>query len=438
MGLFLKKTQSRTNLNLWQRAKTIAPGGVHSPVRSFQSVGGEPIFFHKAKGAYLWDCNTDKRYIDFCMSFGPLILGHRDRDVLRVVQKAAKIAWSFGACEPYSLALAEFLHKELPWLEKVRFVSSGTEAVMSTIRLARAATNREGILKFIGTYHGHVDSLLVKAGSGLATFSQSDSAGVGKAQIQNTYLLPLDENEKKLENFFKEKGKKIAVVIIEPLPANYGLLIQRKAFLEKVAKLAKEYGALLLFDEVISGFRVGLKGMTGYLGIQPDLLCLGKIIGGGFPIGAYGGKKELMDWIAPEGSVYQAGTLSANPFSMMAGLATLEKCKNEEIYPELKYNTESFSKNLESLLNSYTSMDWEIISFESLFWIKKKTNYPVRSVEKIHSEQKENYASIYHILLEAGIYFAPSAFEVGFLSLAHKPKILEKALSQIESVFQKK
>ena len=420
---------------LWQQALALSPGGVHSPVRAFQSVGGTPVFFKKAKGPYLWD-TSGRRYIDFCMSFGPLILGHCDPDVLGIVQRTAKTAWSLGSCEPYSLALAEFISEELPWVEKIRFVSSGTEAVMSALRLARAATQRDGILKFEGCYHGHVDSLLVRSGSGLAEASLSDSAGISQAQIQHTYVLPLD-NEAALEAFFAKEGEKIAVVIIEPLPANYGLLVQRESFLRKVAQLSKEYGALLLFDEVISGFRVGLQGMAGLTGIQPDLLCLGKVIGGGFPVGAYGGRGEIMDLVAPKGPVYQAGTLSANPFGMRAGLATLEKCKQEEVYRPLEKNTRYFCKALTDILNQNTDWEWEAPCFASLFWIRNKTQGAVRSIDKIPEQNKKSYAYIFHLFLEQGIYLSPSAFEVSFLSTAHSKKVLNEALGRIERALKK-
>ena len=422
---------------LWQEALRLSPGGVHSPVRSFQSVGGRPVFFKKAKGAYLWDV-SGRPYIDFCMSFGPLILGHCDPEVLRVVKKTAKTAWSLGACEPYSLALADFIKREFPrgWIDKIRFVSSGTEAVMSALRLARASTKREAILKFEGCYHGHVDSLLVRSGSGLAAASLSNSAGLTQAQIQDSYVLPLDD-ESSLENFFSKKGKEIAAAIIEPLPANYGLLIQRKAFLKRLAELSKEYGALLIFDEVISAFRVAMQGMAGLLGIQADIFCLGKIIGGGFPVGAYGGREEIMDLLSPKGPVYQAGTLSANPFGMRAGLATLEKCKREKVHESLEKNTLYFCKKLEKLLNENTNLEWEVPSFSSLFWIKTKTKERIRSIENIPDENRKNYARIFHLFLEEGLYLSPSSFEVGFLSTAHTKKVLRKALQRIERALKK-
>ncbi len=410
--------------DLWKRSLAVVPSGVHSPVRSFASVGGEPIFFSKAKGPYLWDIKGNK-YIDFCLAFGPLILGHCDPEISHVIKETAENADCFGACEPYSLALAEFINRELPFLEKIRFVSSGTEAVMSTLRLARAATKREYVLKFEGCYHGHVDSLLVRAGS------IPDSAGVTKIQSQNTFVLSLDD-ENSLEEFFQKNGKKLALAIIEPLPANNGLVVQRHSFLQKLADLCKQYGALLCFDEVISGFRVARQGMAGLTGIQADFTCLGKIIGGGFPVGAYCGRQELMDLLAPEGPVYQAGTLSANPFGMRAGLATLEKCKRDAIYEPLAELTKDFCQTLNTLLNTYTNLNWDLISFASLFWLKNKTPETIRSISAIPKEHQQNYAKIFHLFLDAGIYLPPSGFEVCFLSLAHTAEVLDEALEKIK------
>lgn len=329
---------------LFLRSTQVVPGGVHSPVRSFASVGGTPVFFSEANGAYLKSVEG-KDYIDYCLSFGPLLFGHRHPEIQEVVEDTVRKAWSFGACEPYSLELAEFITSRIPWAEKIRFVNSGTEAVMSALRVARAATGRSKILKFDGCYHGHLDQLLVKSGSGLAGLSSSDSKGIGPEIIQNTLVLPLDD-EIALEELFQTQGNQIACLIIEPIPANYGLLPQRTEFLKKCRELTTKYGALLLFDEVISGFRVSFQGMAGITGIVPDLVCYGKIIGGGFPVGAYAGKKELMDLVAPSGPVYQAGTLSANPIGMRAGLKTLTKAWNENPYPGLETKTKNSLQEL--------------------------------------------------------------------------------------------
>src|SRR5436853_1107480 len=323
----LKQELSR---EYFDRALRITPGGVHSPVRAFKGVGGTPVFFRSAQGATMTSVDG-REFIDFCQSFGPLILGHRDRDVSEAVRAAIDTAWSFGACEPYSLELVEWITSRLPWVEMLRFVSSGTEAVMSALRVARAATGRNRILKFEGCYHGHSDSLLVKAGSGLAGVAASSSAGVSSGVAGETLVAPLDDEES-LRRTFHEFGKEIAAVILEPLPANYGLLIQRRELVAEIVRIAREHGALVIFDEVISGFRVALGGMAELLGMRPDLVTYGKVIGGGFPVACYGGRKNLMELVAPAGPVYQAGTLSANPVGMRAGLATLQRIERVGAY----------------------------------------------------------------------------------------------------------
>src|SRR6266480_5448540 len=328
----------------FERALRITPGGVHSPVRAFKSVGGTPVFFRSAQGATMTSVDG-REYIDFCQSFGPLMLGHRDPDVSEAVQAAIETAWSFGACEPYSLELAEWITSRLPWVEMLRFVSSGTEAVMSALRVARAATNRSRILKFEGCYHGHSDSLLVKAGSGLAGAAASSSAGVSPNVASETLVAPLDD-ENSVRKIFAEHGKDIAAVILEPVPANYGLLIQRREFIEETVRIAREHGSLVIFDEVISGFRVALGGMAEVLGMRPDLVTYGKVIGGGFPVAGYGGRKDLMELVAPAGPVYQAGTLSANPVGMRAGLATLQKIERVNAYAQLEKTTAQFCESV--------------------------------------------------------------------------------------------
>ncbi len=417
---------------LFERAKKVAPGGVHSPVRSFRSVGGEPIFFKSSKGAYLYDIEG-KEYVDFCLSFGPLILGHRDPEVEDVVRETIELAWTFGACEPYSLELAEFIVNEVPWVEKIRFVSSGTEAVMSALRVARAATGRDRVLKFDGCYHGHLDALLVKSGSGLAGEPSSDSAGISARQMADTLVLPLDD-EKQVEELFEKYGKEIAVLAIEPMPANYGLLLQRKEFLQKITDVARQYGTLVLFDEVISGFRVGMRGYSEIVGIEPDIVTYGKIIGGGFPVGAYAGKAKLMDLVAPSGPVYQAGTLSGNPVGMRAGLATLKKLKTQNVYKTLQERTLSFTKEAVSILNKNSNIEWDVSTEASIFWFHQKTDKPIRAISQIPEYHKENFAKLFHALLKQGIYFAPSGYEVGFLSLAHDDQVLEKTLDAFKKV----
>src|SRR5881394_3434835 len=349
----------------FERALRVSPGGVHSPVRAFKSVGGTPIFFRSAQGGTM--TSVDGRdYIDFCQSFGPLMLGHRDPDVSEAVREAIEIAWSFGACEPYSLELAEWITSRLPWVEMLRFVSSGTEAVMSALRVARAATKRNRILKFEGCYHGHSDPLLVKAGSGLAGESASSSAGVSEQVAGDTLVASLDD-EDGAKQIFAQHSNEIAAVILEPLPANYGLLIQRREFIESIVTTARAHGALVIFDEVISGFRVALGGMAEVLGLRPDLVTYGKVIGGGFPVGAYGGRKDLMQLVAPAGPVYQAGTLSANPVGMRAGLATLEKVERVNVYAQLESRTAEFCDGLNSNFKE-RGLPVQVTRTASLFW----------------------------------------------------------------------
>lgn len=413
---------------MFARSLKVAPGGVHSPVRAFKSVGGEPIFFKSADGAYL-ETVDGERLIDFCQSFGPHLLGHRDSDVAKVVHDTVDLAWSFGACEPYSLALAEWLVERLPWVEKVRFTTSGTEAVMSALRLARAATNRPKILKFTGCYHGHADSLLVKAGSGLAGAAAADSAGLNQALIEQTVVVDLDD-EIGFREVMAQQGHEIAAVIIEPLPANFGLLIQRQDFLKTVSEVTRKAKALLIFDEVISGFRVARGGMAERTHIQPDLVTYGKVMGGGFPVGAYAGPAKWMDYIAPLGPVYQAGTLSANPVGMRAGLATLAKAERLNLWVELEKRTESFVKDLNAL---FSSRDWpvQVESYGSIFWLHQKVNHPIHSLKDLPSGQSESFKRIFHACLGEGVYLAPSGFEVGFVSWAHTEDILKLATEKI-------
>jgi glutamate-1-semialdehyde 2,1-aminomutase len=374
-----------------------------------------------------------REYLDFCQSFGPLILGHRDPEVTREVQEAIETAWSFGACEPYSLALAEWITARIPWVEKLRFVSSGTEAVMSALRVARAATGRRRILKFEGCYHGHVDGLLVKAGSGLAGVAAASSAGVSEEVAAETIVAPLDD-EARVERIFALYGaageQGIAAVILEPLPANYGLLIQRREFLETVVRLARAHGSLVIFDEVISGFRVAMGGMAEVLGLVPDLVTYGKVVGGGFPVGCYGGRRELLDLVAPLGPVYQAGTLSANPVGMRAGLATLRKMEAVGAHAQLEAKSAQLADQVNEGLRQ-ANLPFEMTRFGSLFWLRGATAEPIRTVPAIPEGHGAAFAKIFHRLLDRGIYLAPSGYEVGFVSLAHTAEQLAWAASEI-------
>jgi glutamate-1-semialdehyde 2,1-aminomutase len=416
--------------NLYKQSNNFVPGGVHSPVRAFKSVGGSPIFFQSAAGPFLTSVEG-VRYIDFCTSFGPLILGHRHPLVQKKVEEMINTAWTFGACEPYSLKLAEFIVQNVSHVEKVRFVSSGTEAVMTALRIARAATNRSKILKFDGCYHGHVDSMLVKSGSGLAGEASSDSAGLTEDTIKNTLVCELD-NTVQLEQIFETHGRQIAAVIIEPLPANYGLLIQRKEFLEKIQSLCSNYGSLFILDEVISGFRTSLGGMSSDFNLKPDLVCYGKVMGGGFNVAAYAGLAKYMNLIAPEGPVYQAGTLSANPIAVVAGLTTLEIMKSENGWSLLNQKTKNWVNSLNDFFEQ-ERIPLFMSHHASLFWLHQKTNATIRRLSEIPLEHKNNYNKLFHLLIKKQIYMAPSAFEVGFLSLSHNEDVLLQTSQALQS-----
>lgn len=359
------------------------------------------------------------------------MFGHQDPEIGEAVREALGRGWSFGTAEPYSLDLAEFITGSLPWVQKVRFVNSGTEAVMSALRVARAATGRSKIVKFDGCYHGHADSMLVRAGSGLAEMASPDSAGVSASVAAETIVVPLDDLAA-LQAAFDKHGKEIAAVIVEPVPANNGLLLQKEDFLEKMSAIARKAGALVIFDEVITGFRVAFGGMAERTGLRPDLVTYGKIIGGGFPVGAYGGRAELMDLVAPAGPVYQAGTLSANPVAMTAGLAMLRKLKRENPYPVLEKRVETISSSLMSAarelgfpvhVQHYASMFWAI------FGAISTPDGVVRTPTQTPAPQKERYARVFHELLSQGIYLAPSGYEVSFLSTAHTDGQIEALLA---------
>jgi glutamate-1-semialdehyde 2,1-aminomutase len=400
---------------LYARSQRVSPGGVHSPVRAFRGVGGTPRFMRSAAGARLTDVEG-REYIDFCMAFGPLILGHADPGVRAAAEAALARGWSFGTAEPYSLELAELICARVPWVQSIRFVNSGTEAVMSALRVARAGTGRSRILKFEGCYHGHADSMLLRAGSGLAEAAVPDSAGLPPEVVQETMVAPLDDLEA-LETLFARHGGELAAVIIEPLPANFGLLPQRAEFLQALARLARAHGVLLIFDEVISGFRVGFQGYAGLCGIAPDLVTYGKVIGGGFPVGAYGGRRDLMELVAPVGPVYQAGTLSANPLAMSAGLATVTRLLDGSVYERL----EALGARLEAALLGLPGLAVQRVG--SIFWLclsgQGRPVTPIRTLQGFPADAKQAFAAPFHALLEQGIYLAPSAFEVGFLSAAH-------------------
>ena len=413
-----------TSADLRARALRVIPGGVHSPVRAFRSVGGDPIFFRQGRGARLVDVEG-RSYIDFCQSFGPLILGHADPDVAAAAHAAIDDGWSYGACEPYSLDLAEWIASRLPWVERIRFVSSGTEAVMSALRVARAATGRSAILKFEGCYHGHTDAMLVEAGSGLAGRVAASSAGIPDGILDDTIVAPLDDDHA-VDRAFEQHGSRIAAVILEPLPANYGLLPQRDAWIHRVVERARSRGALVIFDEVISGFRAGRGGMAEALGVRPDLVTYGKVIGGGFPVAAYAGRADLMDLVAPVGPVYQAGTLSANPVGMRAGFAALSKMERLDGWRVLDERTTRFCARVTAALRE-ADVRLTVVQQASIFWLHVTSCRPLRRVDALPEAQAPWYGRFFHAALRRGVYLPPAAFEVCFLSMAHDDETLTTA-----------
>jgi glutamate-1-semialdehyde 2,1-aminomutase len=414
--------QSKSS-QLFEKAKNYFPGGVNSPVRAFRSVGGTPLFIEKGKGSHIWDADNNE-YIDYCCSWGPLILGHANEKVLSAVEKTMRNGTSFGAPTRLENELAELILSNNPYIEKIRFVSSGTEAVMSAIRLARGFTGRTKILKFEGCYHGHSDSLLVMAGSGLVTFGNTSSAGVPESFVKETIVVSLN-NKKAVEEAFAQFHNEIACVIIEPVPANNGLLLQDKEYLQFLRDICSKNGTLLLFDEVISGFRLGFTGAAGYYNIKPDIITYGKIIGGGFPVGAYGASNQIMSNISPEGNVYQAGTLSGNPVAMTAGIAQLTECLKSDFYKELERKTNKLVDGLSEL----RTPNLTLFKIGSIFWMAFTEKEKIQCAEDIDADSMKHFRSLYHKLLEKGIYLGPSGYEVGFISEAHTDEDIEKTIS---------
>jgi glutamate-1-semialdehyde 2,1-aminomutase len=416
---------SRENSELlFEKAKTYFPGGVNSPVRAFKSVMGAPLFIKKGDGAFIWD-EDNNRFIDFCCSWGPLILGHNNPFVRKKIEETLVNGTSFGAPTRLENDLAELIIANNPYIDKIRFTSSGTEAVMSAIRLARGYTKRNKIIKFEGCYHGHSDSLLVKAGSGLVTFGESDSAGVPPSFAAETLVLPLN-NVPALENCIANFGNDIACIIIEPIPANNGLLLQEKGFLSALRSLCTKHDILLLFDEVISGFRVAFAGAAEMYGISPDLVTYGKIIGGGLPVGAYGGKAEIMACISPDGPVYQAGTLSGNPVAMAAGIAALEQCVQPNFYEDQENRTNYMVDKINAYANE-KGYAFEIFSIGSIFWIAFTDKVAIRRADEIDSDMTP-FKLLHSALLNRGVYIGPSGYEVGFISQAHSIDVINQAI----------
>ena len=423
---------------LFERAQKTIPGGVNSPVRAFRQVGGTPRFITKAKGPYFWDAEN-KRYIDLIMSWGPMIVGHAHPEVVAAVQQAAETSFSYGAPTEGEIQLAERICELMPSVEQVRMVSSGTEATMSALRLARGYTSRDLIIKFEGCYHGHADSLLVKAGSGLLTFADStqnapSSGGVPQDLVKHTLVLPYNDVAA-IEEVFKKQGDQIAAVIIEPIAGNMNLIKPSKEFLSAIRNLTTKHGSVLIYDEVMTGFRVALGGAQSLQGITPDLTCLGKVMGGGMPMAAFGGKKEIMSKLAPLGNVYQAGTLSGNPVAVAAGLKTLEIISREGFFECLSGQTQKLMAGLK-LAADRAKVPFSVDSVGGMFGFYFANEVP-SSYEAVTKSDIEVFKKFFHLMLDEGIYLAPSAYEAGFTSIAHDNEVLDAIVLAAENSFKK-
>lgn len=423
---------TRRSKSLFARAQKSIPGGVNSPVRAFRSVGGEPRFIKSGAGSRVTDVDGFS-YIDYLGSWGPLILGHSPAKVRAALTKQIALGTSYGAPTENEVVLAEIISSAVPSIEKVRLVNSGTEATMSAIRLARAFTGRNRIIKFDGCYHGHVDSMLVKAGSGIATLGLPDSAGVQEQECGSTISIPYNDPEM-VQQALESNRSQIAAVIIEPVAGNMGTVLPARGFLQRLRKLTREHGALLIFDEVITGFRLSYGGAQERLNIKPDLTCLGKIIGGGLPVGAYGGRREIMKWIAPEGPVYQAGTLSGNPLAVAAGIAALTALRQAGTYKKLEERTAELVDGLQKAAGQ-AGVPVQINSIGSMFTVFF-TESPVRNFETAKTCDTAKYARFFHSMLDQGVYFPPSQFETCFVSLAHTASDIRATVAAARQAFK--
>ena len=409
----------------YKNACDVIPGGVDSPVRALKSVGTTPLFVREAKDTYLYDIDGN-RFIDFCMSWGVFILGHNQEAVSRAAVEAVMRGSSYGIATEAETILANKIREAVPSMEKLRFVNSGTEATMSAIRVARGYTGRDILVKFEGCYHGHADHLLVAAGSSVANLSNASSAGVPQGFTQYTVVLPYNDTEA-LENYFKENGDRVAALIIEPVACNMGVVPPTREFIEATRRVTKEHGSILIFDEVITGFRLSWGGAQQRFGIQPDMTTVGKIVGGGFPAAAFGGRKEIMDMLAPEGPVYQAGTLSGNPVAMAAGIATLTELKKEGFYEELERKSDDFCAKLEQIIEG---KDIRLNHCGSMFTLFFNQRNPQNFKDTKASDQ-QRFARYFNNMLQRGIYVSPSQFEGNFISKCHTPEILDYVLRSI-------
>lgn len=420
------------NQELFAAACRHIPGGVNSPVRAFKGVGGTPVFFNKGQGAYLWDADG-KRYIDYIGSWGPMILGHAHPAIVKAVQEAAVDGLSFGAPTEAEILMADKVCELMPSMDMVRMVSSGTEATMSAIRLARGYTQRDKLLKFEGCYHGHADSLLVKAGSGLLTLGVPTSLGVPADLAQHTLTLPYNNSEA-LKQLFAQMGHEIACVIVEPVAGNMNCVPPHLEFLQTMRQLCTDYGAVLIFDEVMTGFRVALGGAQALYNITPDLTCLGKVIGAGLPVGAFGGKREIMECIAPLGGVYQAGTLSGNPLAMRAGLAMLALISQPDFYHNLAASLAKLLAGLQQRADA-AGIPFTTTQVGGMFGLYFSKQKDIRSFDDVMACNAKRFAEFFHLMLEQGVYLAPSAFEAGFISSAHGEAEIQATLDAAERAF---
>jgi glutamate-1-semialdehyde 2,1-aminomutase len=420
------------SISLFQEAQTLFPGGVNSPVRAFRAVGGQPLFIQRGEGAYLFDVDGN-RYIDYVLSWGPLITGHAHPDVVKAIQEAALMGTSYGAPNPLEIELAKSIMEFMPNIEMIRFVNSGTEATMSALRLARAYTKREKIIKFDGCYHGHADMLLVQAGSGVATLGLPDSPGVPSAVASDTLVAQFNDLES-VEALFKKYPDQIAGLIVEPVAGNMGVVPPLSGFLEGLRKLTTEYGAVLIFDEVMTGFRVHKGGAQTLYNIKPDLTTLGKVIGGGLPVGAYGGKKEIMQLVAPLGPMYQAGTLSGNPLAMSAGIAALGLIRGEETWERLEQAGRRLEAGVGEAANR-AGVPIQQTRVGTMFTTFFSETKPV-GWNTVKAADKVRFGKFFQKMVENGVYLAPSQFEAGFISILHTDEIIDKTIEAVKESFR--